>query len=152
MSISNNKWILGCSTAILVLLVISVVTISILVIAETQQRHFQKVGVYDFTIYDHCGYVLPYKYYGLSKPTENYIKASRRGGILLYVAPDSTIYVFPRLTYIAEANNTEFHLHKYKYSFFPHTYATIDSYENSKQYCEEQGYPSVEHVFNKYPD
>lgn len=151
MSISNKRCIFGCLTALLVPITIIVVAFSIFLIAETQQRHFQKVGCYDFTIYDNVGCVVPYKYYGLSKPSDNYIQASRRGGILLFVAPDSTIYIFPRLTYIADANYVEFHLPKHKYLFFPNTNGARDAYDEAIQYCEEQGYPSVEYVFNRWP-
>jgi len=87
-----------------------------------QYRHFYKVNDIFFTFWktrNGC-YIMPYKYYGVKKPKDNYIKASNLGGVVIFIGEETKLYIFPTYIYELGANKLTVNLSSFKYDYFPY--------------------------------
>ena len=99
-------------------------------------RSFYSIDKRDFTIwktYDGC-YIMPFRYWGLSKPNKNYLRLSNIGAIDIFVLNDSTLSIFadPHRDGYADI---ECHIENSKY----YTYTAsngIEELEKSKQWLK----------------
>jgi hypothetical protein len=130
---------IGCLSVILILLSVSVIFF--------QYRHFYKVGCVDFTFWktgNGC-YITPYKYYGVTIPKDNYMKAGNLGGTIIFVGEDTTLYIFPIHPYYRGADTIECNLPLYKYKYFPYINEVEHAQfnQNMIDYYENLGYPYI---------
>jgi hypothetical protein len=100
--------------------------ISAIILIFYLHRSFYSVGGINFTVwktYAGC-YVMPYRYWGICKPNNNYLRLSNIGAIDIYIRKDSTLMLFadPHRDGYAEL---DCHLKKYRY----YTYITGDNKE-----------------------
>lgn len=110
-----------------------------------QYRHFIQIENNIFTFWktkNGC-YIMPYKYYGLTIPKNNYIKAVNRGGIIIFLGNDSRLYIFPEFTYIRGAETLEINLKTYDYFYFPYPddIDNISTFNNKIKLFKDKGYP-----------
>ena len=115
------------------------------------QKHFYRVGSMDFTFWRTTNgtYITPYRYKGLTFPKNDYMIASNLGGVIIYIGEDSTLYIFPSVTYEQGAKTIEINLTSYKYEYFPYI-NEIDAKRaaNDKMiYYKSLGYPFIDIEF-----
>lgn len=103
-------------------LLILILTIVLLIFTWKQYRHFYQVGDVTFTVWKRPGgycYITPYRYWGLSIPKENYIKAANLGEVNFYIDKSSTLLIFNEHSAIGCPDNSiECHFDKYNYKQF----------------------------------
>jgi hypothetical protein len=91
-------------------------------------------------------YIMPYKYKGLTIPKNDYMIAVWNGGVIIYIGEDSTLYIFPSITYERGAKKIEINLTSYKYEYFPYI-NEIDAIRASsakRRYFRDLGYPFID--------
>lgn len=102
-------------------LLILILTIVLLIFTWKQYRHFYQVGDVTFTVWKRPGgycYITPYRYWGLSIPKENYIKAANLGEVNFYIDKNSTLLIYNYYVHIGRNNCIECHFDKYNYKQF----------------------------------
>jgi len=119
----------------------------LLCVLFSQYRHFYRVGNMDFTFWKTSNgcYIMPYKFFGISIPKNNYMKASNRGGAIIFIGEDSTLYIFPEFTYELGADTIECNLSSYKHKYFPkiNELKYIESIQDTIIFYKNQGYPYI---------
>lgn len=139
---NKKRFFLGC----LYKIGIFILFLFLLFIINGLYRHFYKIGDIDFTFWKTgkgC-YITPYKYWGITPPEENYMKASNLGGVVIFVGEDTTLYIFPEFTYYGYGSDSiECNFSFYKYRYFPYINEIehieyikeiSDYYKNKKKY------------------
>lgn len=107
------------------LIIISI--IFLLIFGVIQYRHFYRVDGLTFTVWKQWNgfcYITPYRYWGLSAPKNDYIKASNVSDILIYVGADTTLSVFTHYIY---ADSIICNFRNYKHHFFSPDRTSLDS-------------------------
>ena len=96
---------------------------------------------------------MPYKYWGITIPNNNYMKAVNTGGIVIYIGEDSTLYIFPNYTYEEGAKVIEINLFSHKYEYFPYINElnNIQAFNDKMVYYKNLGYPFIDvHIRSMY--
>ena len=73
------------------------------------------------------------------------MKASNRGGAIIFIGEDSTLYIFPEFTYELGADTIECNLSSYKHKYFPkiNELKYIESIQDTINFYKNQGYPYI---------
>lgn len=134
----------GCLFGCLSILIILI----LLLVVEFQYRHFYKVGNMDFTFWKTgkgC-YIMPYKYWGVTIPKDNYMKAPNKGGVIIFIGEDTTLYIFPDFVSYSGVDTIECNLSLYKYKHFPYINEIehIKAMQDMRIYLKSCGYPYIE--------
>ena len=115
-----------------------------------QYRHFYKVGDMDFTFWktgNGC-YIMPYKYFGLTIPQDNFMKAANMGGAVIFIGEESTLHIFPEFCYTSGADKIEINLSSYKYEYYPFRKGwgidNVRAFHDMIDYYKNCGYPYIE--------
>lgn len=101
-------------------LIITILCVASLVFAWSQYRHFYKVNDQEFTVWktkNGC-YIMPYKYWGITLPKENYISISNLGSLTIFVNDSSTLLIFKDRNYSDQERYIKCNLHEYNYQLF----------------------------------
>ena len=104
---------------IIIKIIIIIISLFLLLWIWGQSRNFYTVNNITFTVWKRFGgycYITPYKYYGVTKPKNDYIIASNSGGIYVYIAKDSTLIIYDNAYAIRgiECNFSSFKWHHLK--------------------------------------
>ena len=128
---------------------IVIVSILVLFVAFVQYRKFFTIGDITFTFWKTLGgycYIMPYKYWGITIPKNNYMRASNLGGIIIFIGEDTTLYIFPHHTYYLGAKTIECNLPSYKHVYFPYINEldNISAFNDKIKYYKNLGYPYLQ--------
>ena len=128
--------------------VLFIIIILFLIIFIFQYRHYYKVDNIIFTFWktkNGC-YIMPYKYFGMTIPKNNYMIASNIGGIIIYIGKDSTLHIFPTYTYERGASTIEINLTSYKFEYYPYINEIDDKItaNNKMKIYKSNGYPFID--------
>ena len=112
---------IGKKLTILLIVLIIIISFVIIVLVD---RCFYKVGDMTFTLLktENGTYIMPYIFIGKRFPKNNYILASNRIEILIYIDDDSSLYIFPTPTQSfcsGEHEIKDIKLPSFKYYIFP---------------------------------
>lgn len=141
----NKGCLKGCLYSMAILISIFVV----MFVVYYEKRDFHKVGEMEFTSWNL--YVMPYKYYGLCPPKNNYLLTHRFCFIDIFIDKDSTLHIFGdrgyKNTYNAVPNVVEIHLDsRYKYTYMQKEYGT-EEYQNNFIYYSQKKLPHFSEYF-----
>jgi hypothetical protein len=133
----------GC----LFMVLFTIATPVLLLFIFFQYRHFYRVGDMDFTFWktgNGC-YIIPYRYWGLTIPKTNYMRASNLAGVVIFIGEESKLYIFPEITYVVGGDTIEMNLSSYKYEYYPvvRGIENVRAFYDMRDYYRNCGYPYI---------
>lgn len=106
----------------LVIFSIIVLSLILFVFVYSQYRYFYKVDDVTFTVWKKWGgycYITPYRYWGLSAPENDYIKARNVGKVHIFINNrDSSLLIFNYSSHDVYSNDIECVFSNFKFQHF----------------------------------
>jgi len=115
--------------------------------AVLQYRGFFEVENITFTFWttlDGC-YIMPYKYQGITKPKDNYMKVPNSSGGYIFIGEESTLYILAFNDYYVQEGDIVINFSSYKYEYVPYLKGTDNTrfFYDKLDYYKNQDYPYI---------
>lgn len=118
-------------------LIIFIIVVGTLAFIKIEHRYFYTIHDINFTVWKRLGgdcIIMPYKYYGLTVPKSDYIIASNRGAISIFVNNDLSL-IFYNEAY-DQKEQINFNLPNYKYNYIE--YPRKEGIDSIRSYAKKQ--------------